>query len=81
MDDVSLVVLKEAAGRLPFLHHKLVRNLQTIKYQVEHFNIIACRTAFTIQIFERLEVPVTDDDQRPLVRIAIILFGTGGQHH
>ena len=41
VDEISIMVLEHHGGLMPLLHHKLMRDIQTAKNQVEDLDIIS----------------------------------------
>ena len=41
VDEIGIMVFEHHGGFVPLLHHKPMGNVQTIEYQVEHFDIVS----------------------------------------
>ena len=75
MDEVGIVLLEHVGGHVPFLHHKLVWNVELVENEVEHVDIITGRLPVDVDELEGAEVPVADDNQRVLLGIAEVVGG------
>ena len=73
VDEVGLAVIERIGGYVPFLHDKLVRNVEPVENEVEHVDVVSGRLSFNVDELKRAEVPVAYNNQRVLLGIAEVV--------
>ena len=69
MDEVGLTVFEGLGCLVPFLHDKLMGDVQLVQYEVEYLDIIAVGLSVVITELVGREFPVADNNQRVLLGV------------